>query len=317
MSLTVKLIKGAVLAGGALLLSDTANRSVFKMATSGNVTKKYSGERFNYSQGKINYIKKGTGSPVLLVHDLSPYNSLYEWSKIINSLAKDHTVYAIDLLGCGHSSKPAIHYTSFMFTQIIYTFIESVIKEKTTVIASGTSCAFAIMASAGFTDKISRVICVNPPDISTITARPGNSALIPRLLTTAPVTGAYMYNTMMSKGSLAAIVAKNFRSLKNDVSRETLDVFYENAHIGGPANRHLLNSMNSGYLWADLRHGAEKCPDMKIIYSGDISDAARIAGEYRELNSSVVTAAVFGALKYPQLEKPTLFLKSLNRMIKA
>ncbi len=317
MSLTGKLVKGAVLAGGALLLSDTANRSIFKMATSGNVTKKYQGLSFQYSQGRINYIKKGSGSPILLVHELAPYNSLYEWSKIIDTLAKERTVYAIDLLGCGHSSKPAIRYTSFMFTQIIYTFIESVIKEKTMIITSGISGAFAIMASAGFSDKVGRVICVNPPDISSISARPGNAALVPRVLTSAPVTGAYMYNTVMSKGSLAATVAKSFRSLKNDVSRESLNVFYENAHIGGPSNRHLLNSINAGYLWTDLKHGAGKCPDLKIIYSGDVTDAARIAGEYRELNPTVITAAVFGALKYPQLEKPALFLKSLNRMLNA
>ena len=63
MSLTVKLIKGAVLAGGALLLSDTANRSVFKMATSGNVTKKILRRKVQLFSGKNQLYKKRNRKP--------------------------------------------------------------------------------------------------------------------------------------------------------------------------------------------------------------------------------------------------------------
>ena len=41
--------------------------------------------------------KKGTGSPILLIHDALPGASGYEWSKIEDELAVDHTVYTVDL----------------------------------------------------------------------------------------------------------------------------------------------------------------------------------------------------------------------------
>ena len=66
---------------------------------------------YNWKFGNIYYKKEGTGSPVLLIHDLNHYSSSMEWDKVIGTLSKEHTVYTIDLLGCGKSDKPAITYT--------------------------------------------------------------------------------------------------------------------------------------------------------------------------------------------------------------
>ena len=68
---------------------------------------------YDWRFGKIYYTKKGTGSPLLLIHDTMPGASGYEWSRIEKQLAQEHTVYTIDLLGCGRSEKPEITYTNF------------------------------------------------------------------------------------------------------------------------------------------------------------------------------------------------------------
>ena len=52
------------------------------------------------------------GTPVLLIHDLSPLSSSYEWCRYAKKLEKQHTVYTIDLLGCGRSEKPYLTYTN-------------------------------------------------------------------------------------------------------------------------------------------------------------------------------------------------------------
>lgn len=84
-------------------------------------------------------IPKGTGSPILLIHDTLPGASGYEWSKIEDELAIDHTVYTVDLLGCGRSDKSSITYTNFVYVQMISDFIKKIIGQKTDVIASGFS----------------------------------------------------------------------------------------------------------------------------------------------------------------------------------
>ena len=58
---------------------------------------------YNWRFGKIYYTKKGSGSPLLLIHDTMPGGSGYEWSRVEDQLALEHTVYTIDLLGCGRS----------------------------------------------------------------------------------------------------------------------------------------------------------------------------------------------------------------------
>ena len=77
-------------------------------------------DRRNYYKwrfGEVYYTKKGKGSPVLLIHDVLPGGSGYEWNKVEESLALEHTVYTIDLLGCGRSEKPGITYTNFVYVQ--------------------------------------------------------------------------------------------------------------------------------------------------------------------------------------------------------
>lgn len=72
---------------------------------------------FEWRFGNINYTKKGSGSPVLLIHDVMPGASGYEWNRIEDSLAADYTVYTIDLLGCGTLRKSQVSHTqtSYMF----------------------------------------------------------------------------------------------------------------------------------------------------------------------------------------------------------
>ena len=58
---------------------------------------------YKWRFGKIYYTKKGTGSPILLIHDAMPGASGYEWSRVEKHLAQEHTVYTLDLLGCVRS----------------------------------------------------------------------------------------------------------------------------------------------------------------------------------------------------------------------
>ena len=75
------------------------NRLIFASATLKDLLKSSADNYYNWRFGKIYYKKKGNGSPILLIHDLTVYSSAYEWKNIIDKLSKSHTVYARDLLG--------------------------------------------------------------------------------------------------------------------------------------------------------------------------------------------------------------------------
>lgn len=52
---------------------------------------------------RINYIKKGTGDPILLIHGF--VSSILMFEKLIDVLSKRNTVFALDLIGFGFSDK--------------------------------------------------------------------------------------------------------------------------------------------------------------------------------------------------------------------
>ena len=79
------------------------NQFVASTSTKKNMLPTKNGSYYSWKQGNVFYTKTGTGDPVLLIHDTNSASSSVEWSKISKRLQKKHTVYTMDLLGCGLS----------------------------------------------------------------------------------------------------------------------------------------------------------------------------------------------------------------------
>lgn len=77
------------------------NKTLDTAAVRKNLLASAEKEIFSWQFGDIFYTKKGTGTPMLLLHDLHCASSGREWQYIEDTLAQDHTVYTLDLLGCG------------------------------------------------------------------------------------------------------------------------------------------------------------------------------------------------------------------------
>ena len=70
------------------------NKAISITSPMKNLLKKENGNFYNWRYGNIYYTKNGKGSPLLLIHDLNPASSDYEWHKIIKHLAKKaHCIY--------------------------------------------------------------------------------------------------------------------------------------------------------------------------------------------------------------------------------
>ena len=118
----------AGITGAACAITHIINRIIFSASVSMQVTDTQERITYKWKFGDISYTKKGNKSPILLIHDLNSISSSYEWSNVRDELAKTHTVYAIDLLGCGYSTKPSITYTAYLYVQLIGDFIKNIFK---------------------------------------------------------------------------------------------------------------------------------------------------------------------------------------------
>ena len=64
-------------------------------------------ERLDIKSQKVNYVQKGEGAPVLLIHGIAA--SLHDWDELVPALAENgYSAYALDLLGHGKSGKPRV-----------------------------------------------------------------------------------------------------------------------------------------------------------------------------------------------------------------
>ncbi|MBR6399296.1 MAG: hypothetical protein IKS06_10445 [Lachnospiraceae bacterium] len=91
------------LAGGTVAGIAGMNALENKYSLRKNRLESTEGEYFCWKNFKIYYTKSGFGKPVILLHDLKPDASSYEWSRLVDKLAENHRVYVLDLLGCGRS----------------------------------------------------------------------------------------------------------------------------------------------------------------------------------------------------------------------
>lgn len=132
----------ATLTASTLTAITITNRILCKLATSDHYLDEDEGEYYDWRFGKIFYKKEGSGTPLLLVHTLDAAASSAEWKYLMDKLVENHTVYVLDLLGCGKSDKPQITYTNYLYVQLISDFIRNIIGQKTDVIASGNASFF-------------------------------------------------------------------------------------------------------------------------------------------------------------------------------
>ena len=56
------------------------------------------------SEGRIHYVHRGTGTPLMLLHPLG--TSTWTWEAVMGPLSEHYTCYAFDMLGHGLSDKP-------------------------------------------------------------------------------------------------------------------------------------------------------------------------------------------------------------------
>uniref|UniRef100_J3M794 AB hydrolase-1 domain-containing protein n=1 Tax=Oryza brachyantha TaxID=4533 RepID=J3M794_ORYBR len=96
---------------------------------------------------RVNYLVRGDGPPLLLVHGFGA--SVGHWRRNIGVLSESYTVYAIDLLGFGASEKPpGFCYTMETWAELILDFLDEVVKRPTVLVGNSVGSLACVMAAA-------------------------------------------------------------------------------------------------------------------------------------------------------------------------
>lgn len=301
------------LAAGTIHL---VNRFIDMTAEMKNILKSENGNFYDWKNGKIYYTKRGTGSPVLLIHSFDPISSSYEWCRTAKKLEKNHTVYTIDLLGCGRSEKPCFTYTNYLYVQLITDFIQNIIKAQTDVIATNNSISFVVLAQNMNPNLMKHIIAINPPEIGTFDRSPDKFSSFMKTLLESPIIGTFIYNVRTHETNIRKILREDYFCKPQLVSSKMLDAYYESAHMERSHGKYLMASIEGHYTDNAIGHALKKLTiPVCVIESRNLSDAVSVADSYAHLNSMVETAYISNAGMVPQLEVPEKLISIINMFL--
>lgn len=308
-----KLLTAGVLFTAAAGVIHIVNHAIFTTATLKDLLKSSANNYYAWRFGKVYYKKKGHGSPLLLVHDLTVYSSAYEWNKVIDKLAENHTVYALDLLGCGRSEKPKITYTNFLYVQLISDFIKNVIREKTDIVASGFSGSFVLLACHNESELFGKLSLINPPSLSGLSKAPTKRNKLCKFILELPIFGTLIYNMKTCQSNIQLLLTEQYLYNPFLASAEIIDTYYEASHKGYGNARFLLSSIVGNYTNNNVTHALKDINNSIVIINGD-AEAQReeTKDSYLKCNPAIEYFNITKAKHLPQLENPDSLLEILN-----
>lgn len=271
---------------------------------------------YQWKNGRVYYDKKGNGKPLLLIHDLSPVSSSFEWSKVVNGLSKHHTVYTVDLTGCGRSDKEQLTYVGFFYVQLIESFIQNIIGIKTDIIATSASAGIVLSAYGYDSSFMGKVILVNPVSLSSQRRSHGQNGKMVKVLLECPIIGNLIYNLVFSRPRIDQLFTDRLFYNPFHVSNELVDTYCEAAHLNHGNGRYLLACIDSGYLNVDPTKVLQAAEGRFEIIAGQACESiTSTIKEYTDQNSDIGVAWIKNTKKLPQLEEPVLFVKEAEAFL--
>lgn len=298
---------GSIYAFNRFIAETSASK---KLLTDGN------GSYYNWKFGKVFYTKKGNGTPLLLIHDTDVSSSSFEWYKLIKKLEKNHTVYTIDLIGCGRSDKPALTYTNYLYVQLIISFVHDVISTSTDVIASQYSSTFTLMANQLDAELFDHIILINPPSIKNVQGTITTANKIMKDIMELPLIGTFVYNLTHKRSDIDTAFRQRYYKKSQLILGKLEDIYYEAAHSNNGNGKYLYASQISNYMNVHMDHVIRKLEKpVHIVASQDLKSNISTMDSYRHLNSSIEIHYLSGCKLLPQLEIPEKLLSAVNAIL--
>ena len=317
MNKTVKrLIKIGVVVGAIAGTMYVINKYIEKATNLLDKLKEKQNSFYKWKLGDVYYEKFGEGSPVLLIHDFTPYASSYEWNQMINSLAQDHTVYVMDLLGCGRSDRPSITYTNFIYVQLITDFINDIIGEKTDIITSGYSSSFAIMSTNYTSEYINKLVLINPADLEVACKEPTIFSKAYKKVLELPILGTFLYNMFTLRSNVDLILTEHYFYNPFHVNDELVDTYFESAHKKHGKGKYILASIVGNYMEAMIPHALKSCENDILIIGGKHQDKIEdIVEDYRVCKDNIESVIISKTKKLPHYEEAEITLNEIKSFI--
>lgn len=299
-----KLLTLLLLTAGGTTAIAAINKLIQIKATSKKLTVNSESLCYKYRYGNVHYTRTGSGKPLLLLHDITPYSSGYDWKALIPYLSNHYTVYNIDLLGCGQSEKSTMMYTNYLYVQLITDFIKSEIGHRTSIIANGEAASIPVMACANTPELFDQIMMINPLSLLEYSQLPGKSSKLYKFIVDTPVIGTLIYHIATSKKAIREELIESSFYNPFAVKENYVDICYESANFGR-SPKSLYSSISANYTKCNITNALKKIDNSIYLVGGEyVENIEDILNEYKEYNPAIETLYLPNTKKLPQIEAP-------------
>ena len=108
---------------------------------------------------RTHYIEKGAGEPVLLLHGFF-YDS-YLWAANIDALARHFKVYALDLWGCGYSTREPLDYGYQLYADQVLQFMNRLGIQGASLAGQSMGAGTAILFCVQHRQRVDKLLLVD------------------------------------------------------------------------------------------------------------------------------------------------------------
>lgn len=205
---------------------------------------------YAWTHGEISFHQLGDGPPAVLLHSFGVGHHALEWRRAAEILAEDHRIYALDLLGWGHSARPAITYDAALYVRQIEDFLHDVVRQPALLLASGTSAAYAVQVAADQPRLVSTLGLVCPLGLGLHAGLPdARDALLHRLLR-LPLLGRAALNVTSSRAAITSHLRDDVYAASERVDAGLVERHHRSSHQ--PGAQRALAAFMAGYLDHDV-----------------------------------------------------------------
>jgi len=195
------------------------------------------GERHEYRwRGhRVCYTRRGSGTPLVLVHSIHAAAWSMEWRHVIGDLADRHVVFAIDLLGFGPSERPALHYTSQLYVELITDFLREIVRAPASIVGSSLGGTYAVRVAALHPELVRSVSAIGPAGVSRLRHADGAVGAVGAViqgLFRLPVIGEGLFSALTSRPSIRFFLSDIY-SDRAAMTPEAVELFWRGAHAPG------------------------------------------------------------------------------------
>ncbi len=263
------LLSGGALLGAAAAYNAYARRGVDQLP---NVIGGEDGG-WSWRGWRIAFTRRGSGPALLLIHGIHAAAWSYEWRQTVDYLARNFTVYTIDLLGFGRSDRPAIRYSARLYIGLLSDFVAQVVGGPCVLVATSLSAAYAVILGARDPHRFPALALIAPTGLTRLNDSQGLRGDAERLAIDAPVLGTAAFNALVSRRSLRRYL-KDVYASNTLVTEELLDAYYETSHQ--PGARHAPAAFIAGHLNIDVRRALRRLRQPALLFWGEEAQLAPV-----------------------------------------